>query len=133
MTITYNLKLLLERYPDYATDMILKGVSNVQTWTYVTRIEEWSDLRREYPESWRGVLMCTDAYEELQRREQLPRCNLYTGCARSLHGSHYMNHAHHPKHASNIELEKLAYNQAIELLECKHLPACIDLYELWHF
>lgn len=103
--------------------MALKGVQIAQKWTYVVRIGPWTDLMREYPRFWRGVLLCTDAYEELQNRQKKPKCQNFHDC-NCADTHHFANFAHHHAHTTNIVLECLAYNEALEALGDKRLKRC---------
>jgi len=119
-------KLLLsfaERFPVYKIDILLKGVDTIQEWRYVPRIDEWTTLFEAYPLIWKGVLQCTDAYEELQRRELLPRCETdFCFCERTLHGNHFKTVSHRHNHTSNIQLQKMAYIEALDAINDIGLP-----------
>jgi len=108
---------LWDRFPEYKIDMILKDVKSVQQWTYFPRIDEWTILYETYPDIWKGVLRCTDAYKELNRRESMPRCEQdFCFCTRTLHGNHFKTFSHRHNHTSNLELQKLAYIESLELI-----------------
>ena len=110
-------------FEKYAVDMHLKGVERVQYWDYVVRIQEWDDLMREYPEIWRGVLKCTDSYELLKKRECLPACHDLSICS-CKDPAHYDKFSHKHDHLTNVRLEMMAYNEALDAIGDTKLRRC---------
>ena len=112
-------------FDQYKVDMALKGVNKVQYWIYVVRIEEWSDLMERHPTIWRGVLKCTDSYEELERRTRLPKCSEFKGCQCS-ERSHFTKFSHHHAHYTNVDLEMKAYNESLDAIGDSVMKRCVS-------
>ena len=111
-------------FDKYRVDMLLKGVLPAhEGWKYVVRIEPWSDLMAKYPRFWKGVLKCTDAYEELGKRERQPKCQNFHIC-QCEDPKHYEQFSHHHSHTTNIVLESMAYNEALDALGDSSLRRC---------
>lgn len=126
-----KMNLPTQLFKNYHPDMALKGVENVQYWCYVQRIQEWSDLMEAYPRIWKGVLKCTDAYEELMERTQLPPCEdplCYRGVKINgftiINQQHFQRVSHRHDHFSNVALEQLAYNQALDAIGDTEMRRC---------
>lgn len=110
-------------FDDYEVDMLLKGVSPCQKWMYVRRIKPWHDLMHTYPQFWRGVLKCTDSYEELLRRSAMPLCQANSHCVHD-DLNHYRQFSHCHDHITNIVLEMHAYNEALDAIGDVKLKRC---------